>query len=332
MTSPAPARPLLTSRAGVARRLSLALSAMGALCAAALNTVGCASGSGGAGDGGTALPLRSTAGVDVLWLSVDDSAPPTGPAPARGAPRVPLAQALGAVGAAPPEVRAQTLESWTRAGLAAYTIPVDRVPSLRSLMREAGATQNQAFGVTLGWSEIFRGAVCTLPQPVDLGSGPTELRAGFFRLLMRCYPVPVVAGASCRVEVLPQLIDTAVDRSRATGHGGAVSQGMIFPSLLLEIDLPEGVALVITSDPLSDAASMANEQNGQPPGDEARPRVYGPTHEEPDRPRVYGPTPDDPHSLGQAMMTRVLSGGSPLSRSVLIFIPRPGRPVTLLGD
>jgi hypothetical protein len=317
-------------RAGRRRRDHAAAALAALVCAACASclTAGCAGGASG-GRGKPPDPLLATAGVDVLWLSVDDTAPPQNPAPTSAArsaardTRAPLGAALAAVEATPPEVPPAVLDAWKRSGLAVYTIPTEKVSTLRSLMRESGAgTQQRAFGVTLAWAEMFRGATCEGPTPVDLGGGPTELRAGFFRLLMRCYPVPVLGSAACRVELVPQLIDSSsrADRGRAAGLGGAASQGMVFASLLFEIDLTAGRALVITSDhegpaPMSDAPSVddADEQ-------------------EPVRTRVYGPTPDAPHTLGEAMMSRVLAGGSPLSRSVLILTPRPGRPITLLGE
>jgi hypothetical protein len=288
----------------------------------------------------TAPPQIGTAiGIDVTVLPIDDTQPsvPVGNRPARLTSPKPFAQVLAELRPAPVVIPEAARSRWAAAGFGIAAVATSDLAGLESSLRVAAAVQRQQFSMMPRWGQAFRGPFARTSQSIELGDGtPTDISQGAFRLLMRCY-----AGEAdnLRLDLMPQHVtrgSTVADAvpgsltlEAPVAPKAAVEDGVVFETLLLEIELPPGSSLIVFSAPSGTLPSGPPAPPAPTTPKQAETATPASAAEQvPDAPtfvpleRSFGPDVPELPTLADATLTDVLGGGRGNLRAIVIFSPR----------
>ncbi len=300
---------------------------------------------------GKSLPLKpsdagareTTVGVDIAVWPIDETRLPvalSGGTPAQRAALArsqSLSEALAPFEANAVPIPPETLRRWREAGMSMMLVPRAQLQTLEASLRIAASVQQQEFAMTPRWSQAFRGPFARGSHSVVLDDGvPTDISQGAFRLLMRCYQGD---EGHLRLDLVPQHVARAAAAADAqpgtltlqapVSPRGATVEGVVFSSLLLEMQVPAGFALVVFPGTLSPVQSApAPIQSTDAPATQPTTGASEPALQMPDAPafvetqRTLGPEIPESLTLGDVLLTDMLGGGRGSMRAVLIFAPR----------
>jgi hypothetical protein len=276
-------------------------------------------------------------GVELAWWVVDDNPfddrLATGEAPRTIDNARPIAEVfapyLNRVVPVPREMR----ERWKANGFRLVSVPRAELEAVREALRLAGPVQQQWVGESPRWMQAMQGPRWGSPQPARLDDGAVTLSPGSLRLLLRCWSGPALGSASVdtsklpvgsipgavHIEVVPQH-STPFDRGDIAAllkpRPSLHDEGALFTRLSLEASFANDEALLIIPD-RPDAEWKIKPDPAPEFGDEMFSQV-GP------------PLPSTP-TLGELMMTDLVTGGRRNSRVVLVVLPMPPSTFNLLA-
>lgn len=209
----------------------------------------------------------------------------------------------------------RTRALWQSNGLRLVAVPIERLDTLRQLLRQSGGVERQWLGQVPVWTNIIHGSPWPDIQAVDMDNGRLSLGPGRLRVLLRCWtmPVPPAPGfegadagirTAMRAEMLlqhqePPRIDPASIYSRPTDVTNPIEEGLVFKRLAASITLsPDRALLVIPESPEVDWRSIAQIPEDQLADDtllaETRDPFAPPTP----------PVADEPVGVGQVLRER----------------------------
>lgn len=193
-----------------------------------------------------------------------------------------------------------TVEALERHGFRAAVIAEADLPKF---LIDIGGTTTAItvwFGQVPSWRDAAR-TMLDAPRVAMISGRAERLHAGWLRLMVRSWTVPLEEGAVMDLQVAPQLVSDAPDVSDLRNRD--VLRGTLWPEATVHAELPRASALVILS---------------APPKQDAEEDPEGPA-ERPDRPGV-GPEVELPPTLGEFLLTDLEA--VPHRRTVLVLRAR----------
>lgn len=285
-------------------------------------------------------------GLDVAYWIVSDS-------PAR------LGAAFGAYeGASAPPSGILCGEAWRRNGLRIIKVPLAAANELLPRLTVAGPLRQEALGVIPQWTPLASGPEwrrIVLLQ-ADARSGRREFPTGRFRLLARCWSMPLLTlaqghaqgsgppldaaapgvGASLVLELVPQHVASAespferISLGAPTARPGAELDGEVLADLALSLRCDEPTVLVIVpasseekweAPPEEDAGATDSVGVGEAPAD----RPIDKTDVRAANNAAEGPSTPPLISVGEAMLTDAGAGNTARTRVIVVIRATPLR-------
>jgi len=171
-------------------------------------------------------------GLEVVRWSVHDSEPAIRRALARYAVRdVPLGASIDAL---------------ERHGFRAVVVPDERLANV--LADLGGTTRSVAVwhGQVIEWREVTR-LVSESPRVAMIDGRAEQLPAGWLRLMVRAWTVPLEEGAALEVQLAPQLLSDAQDLTGLVNRDQL--RGRLWSAAAIHVELPRDTCLLLVSAP-----------------------------------------------------------------------------------
>jgi hypothetical protein len=201
-----------------------------------------------------------------------------------------------------------TAQALERHGFRAAVIRDADLP--RFLIDVGGTTRSIPvwYGQVQGWRELVRTRLES-PRVVMVDGRAERLRAGWLRIMVRAWTVPLEEGGVLEMQIAPQLIGDSADPvglqpelPQASNQRDTL-RGTLWPDASLHLELPRDTALILLSAP----ARVDEEED--PEGPPPRPEETG-----------VGPLVELPPLLGELLLTDFEA--RPVRRSILVLRAR----------
>lgn len=198
-----------------------------------------------------------------------------------------------------------TVQALERHGFRAAVVRDADLPNF--LIDVGGTTRAVAvwYGQVPGWREVVR-TLLESPRVAMVDGRAERLRAGWLRIMVRAWTVPLEEGGVLELQLAPQLVgDTSEASGLQPGIGARDTlRGLLWPEASLHLELPRDTALVLLSAP-----AREDEEEEDPEGPPRRPEETG-----------VGPLVELPPLLGELLLTDYEA--KPPRRSILVLRAR----------